>query len=305
MYLDSKRGENIAAETIKDHERQLSEFADWCKKRGCSVMHDVDLVLLTQFRKTWIEHFESSLTRIKAQSRLKSFFLFAQRAGVISFNPANALSPIKSEHVPTLPLDPDASRDSPHRPEFERLVAACAVFDDERKAKRARGLILTMRYTGLAIADAVGLERSRLKYDPDKNLYRVVTSREKTGVDVCVPIPAEIAREIAAVTNEHPDYFFWNSGKGKLRTAVKKWNAILRVIFDAAGLFAGHPHQLRDTAAVEWLKAGIALQDVSKLLGHASIKTTEKSYAPWVRGRQMRLDALVISTWAPETAVAG
>jgi integrase/recombinase XerD len=36
---------------------------------------------------------------------------------------------------------------------------------------------------------------------------------------------------------------------------------------------------------------------VAKLLGHESIKTTEKSYAKWVKGRQDRLDALVMSTW--------
>jgi integrase/recombinase XerD len=36
---------------------------------------------------------------------------------------------------------------------------------------------------------------------------------------------------------------------------------------------------------------------VSKLLGHSSIKTTEKSYAPWVKARQDRFDSLVVATW--------
>jgi integrase len=48
------------------------------------------------------------------------------------------------------------------------------------------------------------------------------------------------------------------------------------------------------------LTAGVGLEDVSRLLGHKSIKTTEKSYAPWVRGRQDRLDELVMRTW-PKT----
>ena len=33
------------------------------------------------------------------------------------------------------------------------------------------------------------------------------------------------------------------------------------------------------------------------MLGHESIKTTEKSYAQWVKGRQDRLDSLVKGTW--------
>jgi integrase len=40
------------------------------------------------------------------------------------------------------------------------------------------------------------------------------------------------------------------------------------------------------------------MEEVSKLLGHTSIKTTEKHYAKWVKSRQDRLDALVTATWA-------
>jgi hypothetical protein len=44
---------------------------------------------------------------------------------------------------------------------------------------------------------------------------------------------------------------------------------------------------------VEWLKAGIPLEEASKLLGHESVKTSERSYSLWIKGRQDRLDALV------------
>jgi site-specific recombinase XerD len=49
------------------------------------------------------------------------------------------------------------------------------------------------------------------------------------------------------------------------------------------------PHCLRDTFAVDLLKKGVPLEEVSKLLGHKSIKTTEESYAKWVQARQDRL----------------
>jgi site-specific recombinase XerD len=57
-------------------------------------------------------------------------------------------------------------------------------------------------------------------------------------------------------------------------------------------------HRLRDTFAVELLGNGVPMEEVSKLLGHTSIKTTEKHYAKWVKGRQDRLDSLVTATWA-------
>jgi hypothetical protein len=55
--------------------------------------------------------------------------------------------------------------------------------------------------------------------------------------------------------------------------------------------------RLRDTFAVDLLEKGGPLEEVSKLLGHESIKTTERSYAKWVKGRQDRLDNLVTGTW--------
>jgi hypothetical protein len=48
---------------------------------------------------------------------------------------------------------------------------------------------------------------------------------------------------------------------------------------------------------VEFLQAGNSLEDLSVLLGHRSIKITEKHYAPWVKARQERLEDRVRSSW--------
>jgi integrase len=159
-----------------------------------------------------------------------------------------------------------------------------------------------MRYSGLAIRDAVTLGRDELKRDSRKGLYKVVTSRQKTGTHVSVAIPEDVAAEVKAAMelNEHPQYAFWNTGTGKPQTAVTNWQHDLRHVFRAAGMPEGHPDQLRDTFAVALLEKGVPLGDVSRALGHESIKTTEKYYAKWVKARQDRLDALVSATWASE-----
>src|SRR5271165_6880109 len=57
------------------------------------------------------------------------------------------------------------------------------------------------------------------------------------------------------------------------------------------------PHMLRDTFAVELLLAGVPIDQVSILLGHASVKTTERHYAPFVKARQEQLVSSVEKSW--------
>lgn len=54
---------------------------------------------------------------------------------------------------------------------------------------------------------------------------------------------------------------------------------------------------LRDTFAVQLLLKGVPIEVVSMLLGHKSVKITEKHYGPWVRARQEQLEEAVSRTW--------
>jgi integrase/recombinase XerD len=93
-----------------------------------------------------------------------------------------------------------------------------------------------MRHSGLAIRDSVTLERDELEWDA--KLHRVVTSRQKTGTHVSVPIPPDVAKEVLSVMklNESPKYIFWNSGTSTERTIVTNWQNDLKQTFVAAGM---------------------------------------------------------------------
>jgi integrase/recombinase XerD len=58
-----------------------------------------------------------------------------------------------------------------------------------------------------------------------------------------------------------------------------------------------HPHMFRHTFAVEMLLAGVPIDQVSLLLGHSSVKTTERSYIPFVKARQIQLQKSVRAAW--------
>jgi site-specific recombinase XerD len=285
-FIASKKSQAINAHVIKKYQRELGRLDAFMADRGKYFAADITLDELIEFRAAWGKQYPSVTTRQKVQERLRGFLRYLYDAGHIDRIPS--LSPIRAKDSPTLPLS---------EKEYKSLLDAIPkAFTNPQKAARVRALIRLMRHSGLAIRDAVTLERSGIQYDERKKLHRIVTARQKTGTHVSVPLPPGVAKELLDVLNGNPRYVFW-SGNGQEETAVKDWHHFLRELFRKAGLSSGHPNQLRNSFAVDLLAKGVPLAEVSKLLGHESIRTTERYYAKWVPERQERLDRLVVETW--------
>jgi integrase len=183
---------------------------------------------------------------------------------------------------------------------MKKLLEACFVshtwergHDFEYRDKRLYSLLLFMRWTGLSIIDCVKFERSRLKQNGD-GVWNVMLHRQKNGNPVYVAVPPALADAMLAIPPVSKTYFFW-SGNGKAVTAVRGWRRSIEHVFRAADLKRNgkllrcHLHMLRHTFAIEKLLAGAALEDVSLLLGHRSIKITERHYLKFDQRRQDRL----------------
>ena len=163
---------------------------------------------------------------------------------------------------------------------------------------RLRVLIELMQWSGLAIRDAVTLERSRLNEHDQILLYRA-----KTGVPVFVTLPPNVAESLRRHKNDNTRYFSW-SGNGNPKSAVADWQRSFRRLFkkvdprhEDGTPKRAHPHMVRNTFAVNLLLAGVPLHDVGILWGHSSIKTTERHYSPFVMARQEQLSDAVRAAW--------
>jgi len=124
----------------------------------------------------------------------------------------------------------------------------------------------------------------------------------KTGVPVYCPLPDFVVLALDACPKTSAGFFFW-SGDSKPKSAVGDWQRSLAKLFKLAGISDGHAHRFRDTFAVELLLSGVPLERVSVLLGHTSLRVTEKHYAPWVRARQEQLEADVRRSWSEDPVV--
>lgn len=114
----------------------------------------------------------------------------------------------------------------------------------------------------------------------------------KTRTPLYVRIPRIAFDALHGCPKESERYFFWN-GTCDLQTAIKSARRSIDSVLSLAGITDGHPHRFRDTFAVELLLNGAELRTVQLLLGHTSIRTTEKHYAPYVQSMQRALDAAV------------
>jgi integrase len=289
VFLQDKKNQGVTTKVLGKYMRELARLKEFCVGRNVLIVTGLDKELLTAFASTWEAAYPASSTRSRVRERLSTFLRYCFEAEWLRRKPR--LSPIKVEDSPTMPLTLE---------EYKHLLdTTYATFADEPgRGEKVRALLQLMRWSGLAIRDALTLKRSEFVYDEAKQLYRIVTSRQKTGTDVSVPIPLDVAEQLLAVLNGNTRYVFW-SGNGEEESATKNMAKHMARLFDDAGIKGGHmrSHRLRDTFACELLQAGVPLEEVSKLLGHTSIKTTERAYGAWVKGRQDRLDALVTATW--------
>ena len=98
------------------------------------------------------------------------------------------------------------------------------------------------------------------------------------------PLPDFVVKALSQFEAMNNTYYFW-SGTSSKDGIARTYMVRLRTIVDLAGIPSGHAHRFRDTFATELLPAGVPLERVSILLGHGSVKVTEKHYLPWVRAR--------------------
>src|ERR1035437_6260751 len=290
LFITDKKVQGVSAGVVSRYKSELGRFQAYCEKENVFTVARITREPLTGYAATWEEHYPSSNTRASVRERLRSFLRYCFEGRWLDRIPA--VPKVEVDEPPTLPLTQEeyahvlATIDSVRPLRFD-AKGVTRLLSPETKT-RLRALIQLMRWSGLAIQDAVKLRRADIIHEKAKGMYRVVTKRQKTGTHVSVPIPPDVAEEVLAAPSPNPEYIFWN-GKSQSRAQVTMWGGrYMRPLFEAAGVRSGHmvSHRLRDTFAVDLLEKGVPMEEVSKLLGHESIRTTEKSYEKWVKGRQ-------------------
>lgn len=220
-------------------------------------------------------------TQRKEIGFLRAFFAWCVDRGWISKNPAKRVRLPQVTEIATLPFT---------NKEVLKLLAACDQISSDDPAetayvrKRARALLYVLLYSGLRISDVAKLRRDALDPKTRHLTLRVM----KTGVALKVLLHGDATQALETLPALNPTYFFW-SGQGLEITCVKNLGRTIKRLGKLATVRA-RPHRFRDTFAVELLSNGTDIRTVQLLLGHESVRTTEKHYAHFVAAHQALLD---------------
>ena len=286
---DAESGRRLGESTLRKYRLMLRHLEEFAARKGFLYLRQLDGEALREFRDAWKL---SPRTALKKLERLKAFFRFASENDWIGTNPSRLVrGPANIRDTQKLPFEPA---------EMERIVKACrevqlqGCTNDDLLA-----FVLVLRYSGLRIGDASMLTLERFKED-DLFLYT-----QKSGTHVYVPLPPFVMSLVRAIKVRHGQYLFTGPESLRMETASDLWRRKLAQLFTTAKVQGGHPHRFRHTFAVELLKKGVPMEEVSVLLGHSSVQITEKHYASWVQARQEILKAHVAKTWETFGVIEG
>jgi integrase/recombinase XerD len=283
-FLADLNSRHLHPSTIRKYRLLDRQTRSYSQSRGLCFLDELDLNALSQFRATWKDGPRSSAKKLE---RLRSFLRFAVKRKWVSENYAADLKSPKITLRPTMPYT---------REEMKRILTAVDDYEAEmpsrarENARRMRALILLLRFSGLRISDAINLSIEQI------NDNRLFLYTQKTGVPVNLVLPDTVVDSLARTPMTSRRHWFW-SGIGTLETAVTNWRARLQRLFELAGIPDGHAHRFRDTFAVELLLASVPIERVSVLLGHQSVRITERHYSPWAKSRQEQLEADLRKAW--------
>lgn len=276
-YLKANRG--LSENTRKAYRDDIDECLAALRRQGCVDLNDVTIEdLRVWMAESSSRHARSSMARKTVAVR--AFFAWAYDHGVTQSDPASAL---KTPKIPaTLPAVLNESQ-------AERLMdcvdADASASSSEgaggkRQAVRWRdAAMLELLYaTGMRVGELVGLDTHDVMFG-----NRTVKVTGKGNKQRVMPFGAPADKALRAwlergrpllCGGESADALFLGLRGGRIDQRM-----VRRVVHEhakQAGVPDISPHALRHSAATHMLDGGADLREVQEMLGHSSLKTTQR-----------------------------
>lgn len=264
-YLSSEL--NRSQQTVESYRDDLKHFEKFAKDLSDSFSWEtVDSDMLRDWMESMMDKGNSAATVSRRLSALKTFYRFALARHYVESDPVYSIKGPKKEK----PL-PQFVKES----EMDELLDRQAWGDDYNNV-RARTIIILFYETGMRLSELVNLD--------DKDVNFVTSEIKITGKgnkQRIVPFGDELKNTLlefrrlrdASVEVKTPALVV--SDKGTRMSPSKVQDIVRSNLSRVCSLKKKSPHVLRHSFATAMLNHHVGIENLKKLLGHASISTTE------------------------------
>lgn len=264
-YLSSEL--NRSQQTVESYRDDLKYFEKFAKDLSDSFSWEtVDSDMVRDWMESMMDKGNSAATVSRRLSALKTFYRFALARHYVESDPVYSIKGPKKEK----PL-PQFVKES----EMDELLDRQAWGDDYNNV-RARTIIILFYETGMRLSELVNLD--------DKDVNFVTSEIKITGKgnkQRIVPFGDELKNTLlefrrlrdASVEVKTPALVV--SDKGTRMSPSKVQDIVRSNLSRVCSLKKKSPHVLRHSFATAMLNHHVGIENLKKLLGHASISTTE------------------------------
>lgn len=254
IYIAVKKTEGLSHGTLSNYARTLRQFFVWVSKP----IEDVVANDIRMFLYNYQQHRNvSNATLEKYREMICWFFAWAYREEYIQRDPSRSIKSIKAEVK---------ERQALTQLELEHLRLAC-------DTPREKALIEFMYSTGCRVSELCAVKMDDLNmHEKSVHLYGKGRKHRTSFMNARCEVALEEYMRCRKGVSEYVFVSDRSPYEKLTKAAVEK---IVRNIASRSNI-TKHitPHVLRHTTATQAVNNGMPIEDVSKLLGHASVSTT-------------------------------
>lgn len=253
--------------TVDSYREDLLAFQKFFKNLDSHLSWEqIDSDIVRDWMESMMDKGNNATSINRRLSALRSFYRFALAHELVEKDPVHTIQGPKK----TKPLPQFLKED-----EVDRLLDQTE-WGASYEEQRDRTVIMTFYETGLRLSELVGLDDSSVNFTNRE--IKVTGKRNKQRI---IPFGEELDNTLRAyiklrdeeVEHQSDALFLQKDGKrvepAKVRESVKKH------LSKVCTLKKRSPHVLRHTFATAMLNHHAGLESLKKLLGHASLSTTE------------------------------
>lgn len=244
----------IASTTLDKYNVTMDYLAAYIKtlKKDDVMVKDITPMFVEDFFVYLLQSMSNN-TAIQKMKQLKKILRMAVEEGYIKASPFKMTLKKEQKEVDPLTLE-EVRKIRNKKITIERLA-------------KVRDMFIFECYTGLAFTDMANLTSENIVMDAEGNEW-IIKSRQKTKIQSTIPL-LPIAKEILLKYDKKLPII-----------SNMKFNSYLKELGDICGITKNlHSHLARHTFATILLNSGVDMVSVSKILGHANSRITEKVYA--------------------------